>query len=223
MTESSAVDVVLTLREWQTYIKDLQSLIVQASTIEEPDGWQPYPIGMSWQYVQIPNNQKDVQLGPHDQLVLCAITDTTDIRRRGSQPVNRRAILRTLSANGIHNVKMDGRAYYFTLPQYKFIVSPEGNGIDCHRHYEAILAGCIPIIEDNPLMMEKYNGLPVLWTHDYTEITPAYLETAWESMLDKQYNFTALFLAHYPPEIQAKIKKEGNYWCMRVAQQNFYT
>ena len=35
------------------------------------------------------------------------------------------------------------------LSKYKFIISPEGNGIDCHRHYEAILCGCIPIIEYN--------------------------------------------------------------------------
>jgi hypothetical protein len=217
-----SIEISFTLREWQTYIKEPQTLIVQASRIDGSDGWQPYPIGMSWQYVQIPQNQRDVQLGPHDTLVLCAITDTTDIQRRGRQSINRRAILNTLAVNGIHNGKMDGRAYYFTLPQYKFVVSPEGNGIDCHRHYEAILAGCIPIIEDNPLMMEKYKGLPVLWTHDYSEITQPYLEDKYNKMLDSSYNFSSLFLPNYSAELQEKIKHEGNYWCDRVAHQKFY-
>lgn len=215
--------VQLTLREWQTFIKDPKSLIVQASTIDIPDGWQPYPIGMSWQYVQIGQNQKDVQIGPHDQLVLCAITDTTDITRRGHQPVNRRAILQTLARNGILNTRIDARGYFFNLPNYKFIISPEGNGIDCHRHYEALLAGCIPILEENPLTQQKYANLPVLWTKDYSEITPSYLEQKWDEMLDIQYNFNALFLENYLLETQEKIKAEGNYWCMRVARQNFYS
>lgn len=39
--------------------------------------------------------------------------------------------------------------YFNSLSTYKFVISPEG--IDCHRHYEALLARCVPIIEHNSL------------------------------------------------------------------------
>jgi hypothetical protein len=31
------------------------------------------------------------------------------------------------------------------IGKYKFVVSPEGNGVDCHRHYECIGLGAIPV------------------------------------------------------------------------------
>ena len=35
---------------------------------------------------------------------------------------------------------------FFDLMQSRFTFSPEGNGLDCHRHYEAILFKGIPIV-----------------------------------------------------------------------------
>ena len=108
------------------------------------------------------------------------------------------------------------------LQQYKFIVSPEGNGIDCHRHYESLMAGCIPILERNPLTEEKYKECPVLWTTDYSEITLPYLEKVYKEMLNKTYDFSCLFLSHYDAKTQEYIKISANYWLSSVARRTWY-
>jgi len=174
----------------------------------------PFPIGMGYRYRQF-------HLGSHSQTVLCAMNQYTDTRRRPSGR-NRRTILATLQANGIQNTPLSPDVYFDTLPLYKFVISPEGNGIDCHRHYEALLAGCIPVIERNPVIEEKYKGCPILYTNDYSEITPAYLELKYEEMKTQTYDFSRLFLEFYPPETQAEIKRCGNYWMKQLTGQTVY-
>ena len=211
----------MSLSTWQKTIKSNNNLIVQASTIEEPDGWQIWPIGMSWQYIHNYTKGDSLQLGSHDNIVLCAIHTHTDQSRRQSG-INRKQIVETLSKNGINNISIDHSVYFSTLPSYKFVISPEGNGIDCHRHYEALLAGCIPIIERNPLTEEKYKGCPILWTTDYSEITPEYLKNTYMEMLEKTYDFSCLFLSNYNSEQQKEIKRCGNYWLNHITQSVWY-
>lgn len=52
--------------------------------------------------------------------------------------------------------------------QYTFVLSPRGNGLDCHRTWEILLLGAIPIVQSSPLdeMYIKHN-LPVLIVKDY--------------------------------------------------------
>lgn len=205
-----------TLREWQTRLKDFSELIVQASSMKKDDGWLPFPIGMSWQFVKVSAaGPAPLQLGAHEHLVLCCITESTDRARRPSG-INRPSILQTLARNGLHNHKIPFQDYFFCLPSFKFVISPEGNGIDCHRHYEALLAGSIPIVERNPLTEEKYKGCPILWTTDYSEITSSYLESAYQRMLDVEYDFSCLLLSSYPPDIQTEIKASGNFWLQEI-------
>ena len=201
----------MTLGEWQRTAKRPRELIVQASSTNADDAWMPFPIGMNYTY------SGTFGFGDHSQTVLCALNPYTDSRRRPSG-TNRLSILAQLAANGISNTQVS----FDTLPSYKFVVSPEGNGIDCHRHYEALIAGCIPIIERNPLTEEKYRGCPVLWTTDYSEITPAYLDAAYEDMKGRVYDFSRLFLAYYPPNVQTEIKRCGNYWMTRHGKAPFY-
>jgi hypothetical protein len=71
-------------------------------------------------------------------------------------------------------------------------------------------------MEYNPLTEEKYKGCPILYTHDYSEITPIYLENKYKEMLDKQYDFSCLFLSTYDKETQKAIKESGNFWLERI-------
>jgi hypothetical protein len=59
----------------------------------------------------------------------------------------------------------------------KYVLSPEGTGIDCHRIYEAIACGSIPIIKKSETRMDNfYENLPVVLIDDWKEITQEYLE-----------------------------------------------
>lgn len=215
--------MITTLREWQYLIKHPQDFIVQASTTEHADGWQPFPIGMGFDYVTIPQTIQSYQQGSHDHLVLCSFSSCTDQKRRGKSPICRQNILSTLKKQNIHNKRFNTSQEYFSnLPKYKFIISPEGNGIDCHRHYHAFMAGCIPIIEYNANIADKYSGCPILFTTDYSEITSQYLEAKYIEMLDQVYDFSSLFLSSYSSKIQTDIKTCGNYWCEKLAGVKWY-
>jgi hypothetical protein len=78
------------------------------------------------------------------------------------------------------------------------------------------MAGCITIIEKNSLIEEKYKGCPILWTVDYSEITPEYLDHKYNQMIDAEYDFSRLFLSYYDRETQKLIKTSGNFWLNRI-------
>ena len=200
----------LTLRQWQQTHKDIYSLIVQSSCMDGSDSWTPFPIGMSWRYGQQADKSR-IQFGSHDKTALCAFHPTTDARRRPTGRT-RATIINTVAKNGFPHVHLESADYFLELPNYKFVFSPEGNGIDCHRHYEALLAGCIPVIEDNLQVRQKYAGCPVLYTTDYSECTSDYLDTVYATMLDTTYDFSRLFLWFYTKDEQTLIKRYGNRW-----------
>jgi hypothetical protein len=207
-----------TLKEWQQVEKDPSTYIVQASTIAEPDGWQHFPIGMSWNIKKTTNL---VNRSLNRNTVLCSIKVDTDKQRR-PHTKNRESILYNLKLNCIHNRYVNPENYYEELTQTKFVISPEGNGIDCHRHYEALMAGAIPIIEKNTLIQEKYRDLPVLYTNDYSEITIDYLNSIYDTMINRKYNFSRLFLTYYDEETQKEIKQCGNYWMKFLTKKDWY-
>ena len=212
--------MILTLQEWQREQKSVDDLIVQASSTNCNDEWMPFPIGMSWQFTTLVD--KEIQMGAHTKLLHFAITPSTDLARRGHQTVNRTTIINTLSQNGFVNQQTDAETYFSSLPSYKFVISPEGNGIDCHRHYEALIAGCIPIVEHNPLVELKYRGCPILYTRDYSEITQSYLEKIYSEMAVREWDFSRLFLSYYDEDTQNTIKACGNYWTNRLVKKNWY-
>jgi hypothetical protein len=53
---------------------------------------------------------------------------------------------------------------------YAFEISPRGNGLDCHRTWEALLLRTIPIVRSSTLD-PLYEGLPVVIISDWEEIT----------------------------------------------------
>ena len=69
------------------------------------------------------------------------------------------------------------------MVKYKFVLSPPGNGIDCHRTYEAIALGCIPIVKSSPLD-PLYEGLPVIIVQDWSEVTRELLEKEYPYNMD---------------------------------------
>lgn len=60
---------------------------------------------------------------------------------------------------------------------YAFELSPSGNGLDCHRTYEAIILNTIPIVRSNTLdPIYKLHDLPVVIVDEWSEVTPENLQ-----------------------------------------------
>jgi len=212
----------MTLAEWQRFPKRRDQLLYNCSEFEHcNDEWLPFPIGMSWEIIKYGGAVDDCFKGSHNHPLMCAIRDGTDQQRR-SKGFNRRFILDILRGNGIQNVEMTSAEYLRMLPEYQFVISPEGNGIDCHRHYEALMAGVIPIVERNERLYEKYGNCPFVMTDDYSEITPEYLASLYPTLLHKTWDFSRLCMDTFDADTQAVIRRNGNYWGLRTAGRTWY-
>lgn len=55
--------------------------------------------------------------------------------------------------------------------RYAFVISPHGNGLDCHRTWESLALGNIVIVKRSSLDA-LYDGLPVVMVDDWRDITP---------------------------------------------------
>jgi hypothetical protein len=89
-----------------------------------------------------------------------------------------------------------------TQSEYAFVISPHGNGLDCHRTWEAIALGIIPIVKTSPLD-SLFNGLPVWIVKDWSEVNES-------EMLIKIKEFRDLFDGLNLEKMQL------NYWLKKI-------
>ena len=55
--------------------------------------------------------------------------------------------------------------------KHRFVLSPRGNGLDCHRTWEIFLLGSVVVTQTSPLdSMYLNNNLPVVIVNDYNEL-----------------------------------------------------
>ncbi|CAF0824125.1 unnamed protein product [Didymodactylos carnosus] len=92
---------------------------------------------------------------------------------------NRDARIKVLEyAKKIPNAHIVKRAplskYLEDLGNSKFVLSPSGNGIDCHRTWEALLMGAVPIIMKSTLD-PLFKNIPAIVIQSWTEVTEKYL------------------------------------------------
>ena len=227
----------MTFKEWLSVPIDIQDILYQCSLDGKDkdkyklrdDGLIPEPIGVSGKiHIGDLNSMNNYILTNQINTNLCwyAFSAQTDKNRssgavRKNQSLNRTTFIKTLTKNGFGE-RGGKRGYMGSLCCAKFAPSPEGNGIDCHRHWEALYCKAIPIIEDNELIKPKLKGLPVLYTQDYSEITPEYLNKKYEEILETEYDFSGLFLSQYPPDIQLRIKQRSGRWCPEWCRPGYY-
>jgi len=116
---------------------------------------------------------------------------------------------------------------YEILSEFKFILSPPGAGIDCHRTWEALYSGTIPIII-NSSINEMYKDLPVLIVNTWDEITEELLNAKYEEIQNKlknnEYNMDKLYFDYWKNLINSKtIEKIGELSVKEDSNIHFIT
>jgi hypothetical protein len=85
--------------------------------------------------------------------------------------------------------------------EYAFVISPHGNGLDCHRTWEALLLGCIPIVKTSPLD-GLYDELPVLIVKDWNNVNKKLLLDTIEKFKKIKFNYQKLELKYWTDKIK---------------------
>ena len=57
------------------------------------------------------------------------------------------------------------------LAKSKYVISPDGDHPDCHRHYEAIGLGAVPITELDPFLYRHLKEGPVVYRNTNWNVT----------------------------------------------------
>lgn len=84
---------------------------------------------------------------------------------------------------------------------YAFILSPFGVGMDCHRTWESLALGCIPIV-CAPNFKGLFSDLPVLVISDWNEINQELLEKTINDFKERTFKLEKLTLAYWIDKIQ---------------------
>lgn len=76
--------------------------------------------------------------------------------------------------------------YLLDMKSSYFVLSPVGNGLDCHRTWEALLVGTVPIVQSTTLN-SMYKDLPVLIVDDLKNVNLELLKEKLVEFFDQEF------------------------------------
>lgn len=101
---------------------------------------------------------------------------------------------------------LDFGAYLQEMSTCRFVLSPRGNGLDCHRTWEALLIGTIPIVRTSALDC-LFERLPVVIVQEWTEVNEQFLKDKFEEICirskNREYEFARLSFDYWWKQVES--------------------
>ena len=102
---------------------------------------------------------------------------------------------------GTVDISNDGHEKYLReIRSHKFCICPRGNGIDCHRIWECLYLGTIPICVNN-VALDQFKDLPILFIDSWDEVTPAMLESVYDEFSKREWDVKKLHMSYWEDAI----------------------
>ena len=176
------------------YLKELANskIYVFGTNINFLDEYiEPIPIGIEnahhkknghidyYNPVKLSNSKKDKK-----NILFASFSVNTEVRKNYEKILNKYGIF------NMNNLSLD--EYRKKLGNSYFVISPPGNGIDCHRTWEALYHNAIPVIENKYNLFSHIN-LPILGVNN--------LEEFFNYSLEKKYNIYKNLMFKYNEKI----------------------
>lgn len=160
------------------YLIDLSergAQILAVNQLNIHEGVIPIPIGLENAHLQLNGSPSDyinsaamVTQSERNSLFFTSFNTSTNPKIRGE-------LLSLLKKSKIveGNFRFTPNEYRHRVLNSKFVFSPPGNGQDCHRTWESIYLGAVPIVLKKYLAESLYKDLPI-WAVD-----------SWEEVIDQ--------------------------------------
>jgi hypothetical protein len=87
--------------------------------------------------------------------------------------------------------------------KYAFVISPHGNGLDCHRTWEALCLGCIPIVKTSGLD-PLFEGLPVWIVSSWKDVTEENMRNKINEFHNRTFTTEKLSLNYWRKAISSR-------------------
>lgn len=85
--------------------------------------------------------------------------------------------------------------------KYVFVLSPQGNGLDCHRTWEALCLGCYPIIKTSGLD-PLFDDLPVWIVNEWSDVTAESMKQKMAEFDGQTFNLEKLTLNYWQQRLK---------------------
>ena len=92
--------------------------------------------------------------------------------------------------------------YIDNIYNHKFIICPEGNGIDTHRKWESLYLKSIPI-EKRCINSSFYQDLPICLVDSWEEITEDFLNNEYNRIIGTEWNLDKLEIEYWLKKIKS--------------------
>jgi len=92
--------------------------------------------------------------------------------------------------------------YLRDIMQSIFVVSPPGNGEDCHRTWEALLLGGYPIVKRS-FLSPLFEGLPVIQISEWSEVTAELLRQKYRELSNMEWSKEKLYAEYWFDKVKA--------------------
>jgi hypothetical protein len=83
------------------------------------------------------------------------------------------------------------------MRSHKFTFSPDGNGLDTHRTWEALYLGSFPIVERHSFTEEFARDLPLLIVDDWAQVTENWLNHKYTEFASREWNWDMLSMCYW--------------------------
>ena len=77
-----------------------------------------------------------------------------------------------------------------------FVISPPGNGIDCHRIWEALYLGTVPIVEKSSAF-RNFTDLPILFIDRWEDVTLDFVKAQIPYFYNHKFDLTKITLPYW--------------------------
>ena len=159
------------------------------------------PIGLTNRYNPLGNPQPLISVMKNhnrkkDKLVLSAFSTGTNSGER--KPIQDMFANQNWVSKPAKPATLDD--FYQLLADHKFFLSPFGNGIDCHRTWEGLYLGSIPIIrrvKEHRIWETLFDGLPVLFVDKWSDVTEELLNNKYKEFEQRNYVWDKLFMTYW--------------------------
>ena len=96
----------------------------------------------------------------------------------------------------LYQQKLKRTQTWINTTKYAFVLSPYGQGMDCHRTWEALILGSIPILKSKEFV-NMFKDLPVLFVEDWSDINQQLLDETIEKFKNMNFNYDKLTLKYW--------------------------
>lgn len=128
----------------------------------------PIPIGLENLYLNLHGDYSLIQsYGPKTESKIL-VNFNAETNRNVRYPILRECV----EYPDVFQVRsfINPKKYFREISKYKFVLSPPGNGMDCHRTWEAIYCKTVPIVFKDSFP-KRFADLPVLIIESVEELT----------------------------------------------------